>query len=188
VLVDPKVVVSNFGMSDETFLTRLTIGTGYSDTMTVTLGAGVSDTLTFAEWTADPAGTYAVRCTTELAGDADPGSDLAADSVVVDPNAGIEEDRGLPVAFRLDRVLPNPTGGRTSIRYGLPAPAAVKLSVYSAAGTLVRTVTTGRQNPGWYTAAWDGNDSRGRRVGTGVYLVRLEAGAYTSARKLVVQH
>jgi hypothetical protein len=187
VLVDPRVVASNFGASEETFLTRLTIGTGYMDTMTITLGAGVSDTLTFAEWTADPAGTYSVRCTTELASDADPDNNLTADSVVVDPDAGIEEDRGLPVAFRLDRALPNPTGGRTSIRYGLPAPAAVKLSVYSAAGMLVRTVRTGRQDPGWYTTAWDGNDSRGRRIGTGVYLVRLEAGAFTSTRKLVVQ-
>jgi len=65
-----------------------------------------------------------------------------------------------------------------SIRYGLPSPAAAKLSVYSAAGTQVRTATTGRQDPGWYTAAWDGNDSRGRRVGTGAYLVRLEAGLH----------
>ena len=63
----------------------------------------------------------------------------------------------------------------------------VKVSVYSAAGTLVRTIATGRQDPGWYTAAWDGNDQRGRKVGTGVYLVRLEAGAFTSTRKLVVQ-
>jgi hypothetical protein len=36
-------------------------------------------------------------------------------------------------------------------------------------------------------AAWDGNDLRGRKVSTGVYLVRLEAGEFTSTRKLVVQ-
>jgi len=53
---------------------------------------------------------------------------------------------------------------------------------------LVRTIAVGTQSPGWYTTAWDGNDQRGRKVGTGVYLVRLEAGAYTSARTLVVQH
>jgi flagellar hook assembly protein FlgD len=63
----------------------------------------------------------------------------------------------------------------------------VKLSVYSAAGTLVRRIVVSMQNPGWHTAAWDGSDRRGRRVGTGVYLVRLEAAAFTSTRKLVVQ-
>jgi hypothetical protein len=52
---------------------------------------------------------------------------------------------------------------------------------------LIRTIVAGSQNPGWYTAAWDGTDQRGRRVSTGVYLIRLEAGAYTSTRKLVLQ-
>jgi hypothetical protein len=187
VVVTPRAVVYNFGTHPETFLTRLTIGGSYTDTMTVTLGVGLTDTLTFKNWVANPAGTFAVRCTTELAGDGDPSNDIAADSVVVDPNAGIEESSGLPVAFSLDRILPNPTAGRTSIHYGLPKPTAVKLSVYSVAGTLVRTVAAGTQNPGWYTAAWDGSDSRGRRVSTGVYLVRFEAGAFTSTRKLVVQ-
>jgi hypothetical protein len=186
-VIDAQVVVSNFGTSQETFLTRLTIGAGYTDTMTVTLGAGLTDTLTFADWTANPAGTYAVRCSTELAGDEEPANDLVEDSVVVRPSAGIEEGRGLPLAFSLDQLLPNPTSGRTSVRYGLPAPAAVKLSVYSAAGTLVRTVTAGMQNPGWYAASWDGKDLRGRSVSTGVYLVRFEAGPFTTTRKLVVQ-
>jgi len=38
-----------------------------------------------------------------------------------------------------------------------------------------------------YATAWDGNDLRGRKVGTGVYLVRLEAGTSYSTRKLLVQ-
>jgi flagellar hook assembly protein FlgD len=55
------------------------------------------------------------------------------------------------------------------------------------AGALVRTVAAGDQNPGWYATAWDGNDLSGCKVGTGVYLVRLEAGTSYSTRKLVVQ-
>jgi hypothetical protein len=186
-VVTPRAVVHNFGTVEETFLTRLTIGAGYTDTITATLGAGLTDTLTFADWTANPAGTFAARCTTELAGDDNPANDIVTDSVVVYPFAGIEEGKSLPAVFSLDRVLPNPTGGHASVRYGLPAPAAVKLSVYSAAGTLVRTIAAGTQNPGWYAAAWDGTDLRGRKVGTGVYLVRLETGTFASTRKLVVQ-
>jgi len=186
-VVTPRVVVHNFGTSEETFLTRLAIGAAYTDTVTATIAAGTADTLTFAAWTANPSGAYAVRCTTELAGDDDPTNDIAADSVVVRPSAGISEGRGLPLMFSLDQVVPNPTGGRTSIRYGLPGPAAVKLSAYSAAGTLVRTIAVGTQNPGWHMAVWDGRDSRGHKVGAGVYLLRLEAGAFTSTRKLVVE-
>jgi hypothetical protein len=186
-VVTPRAAVSNFGTQEETFLTRITIGAGYTDTMTITLGAGVTDTLTFADWVADSVGTFVVKCTTELTGDDDPANDLAADSVVVFAFTGIEEGRGLPAAFCIELVLPNPSSGRTSVRYGLPRPAAVKLSVYSASGALVRTIAAGMQNPGWYAASWDGTDLRGRKVGTGVYLVRLEAGAFTSTRKLVVQ-
>ena len=169
-----------------TFRTRLTIGTGYTDTKTTNLAAGAADTLIFANWVANPAGAYAVRCTTELTGDDNPANDLAKDSVVVHPSGGIEEGRGLPSAFSLDQVLPNPSSGRTSVRYGLPRLTTVNLSVYSTAGTLVRKIAAGVQNPGWYTTAWDGNDLRGRKVGTGVYLFRLEAGAFTSTRKLVI--
>jgi hypothetical protein len=185
--IAPRAAVRNFGTSEETFLAKFSIGAGYTDTMTVTLAAGHTDTLTFDNWQANPTGTYAVKCSTQLAGDANPANNKATDSVVVLPFTGIEEGKGLPVVTSLDRVLPNPTSGRTGIRYGLPRPATVNLSVYSAAGTLVRTIAAGTQNPGWYNATWDGSDSRGREVGTGVYLVRFEAGAYKSTRKLVVQ-
>ena len=186
-VVTPKAVVSNFGTSQETFLTRLTIGASYTDTMTKTLAAGITDTLTFKNWVARPAGTYAVRCSTELSGDQDPSNNVAADSVVVSSSGGIEEGPNLPTAFSLARAVPNPTSGRTSIHYGLPRRTTVNLSVYSTAGTLVRKIATGVQAPGWYTATWGGNDSRDHQVSAGVYLLRLEAGTFMTTRKLIVQ-
>jgi len=187
VAVTPRAVVQNFGNVEETFRTRFTIGTGYSDTVTITLAARAEETLAFTNWVADPVGTFEVGCTVEVALDTNAANDALEDSVVVRPLAGVSDGGGLPSVFSLDKVLPNPSGGRTSIRYGLPRPVTVKLSVYSVAGALVRTVAAGDQNPGWYATAWDGNDLRGRKVGTGVYLVRLEAGSFTSTRKLVVQ-
>jgi hypothetical protein len=103
------------------------------------------------------------------------------------PPAGIQESPSLPSVLGLEEVLPNPTTGRTSISYGLPRPTAVDLSVYSAAGTLVRRIVVGTRNSGWYRATWDGNDLRGREVGASVYLVRLKTATFTSTRKLVVQ-
>lgn len=186
-IVTPTASVYNFGTFPETFVVRLAIADGYWDTTSVTLAAGTADTVTFDDWTAGSVGTFAVTCSTELAGDANPGNDTATNSVEVYTSAGIEEGKSLPAVFSLDKVLPNPTGGVTSVRYGLPKPTAVNLSVYSAAGTLVRTIAAGTMNPGWYMAVWDGNDLRGRKVSTGVYLVRLEAGEFTSTRKLVVR-
>jgi hypothetical protein len=186
-VVAPRAVVYNFGTLGETFRTRLTIGAGYTDTMTITLGAGLTDTLTFMNWAANPAGTYAVKCTTELAGDEDLANDLITDSVLVRPSAGIEEGSSLPAVFSLDRILPNPTGGRASIHFAVPRPSHVSLNVYSSTGALVATLCNSSLLPAHYSLAWDGTDQRGRKVGTGVYLVRFEAGAFTSTRKLVVQ-
>ena len=183
----PRAVIFNFGTQEETFLTRFTIGAGYTDTMTVTLGAGLADTLTFTNWAASPTGAYAVKLATELAGDTDTTNDLVEDSVIVRPSSGIEEDRSLPAAFSLDRVLPNPTGGRTSIHFAIPRSSQVNLSIYSATGALVNTLCNSSLLPAHYSLLWDGSDQRGRKVGTGVYLVRLEAGSFTSTRKLVVQ-
>jgi hypothetical protein len=186
-VVAPKAVVRNLGTVGETFLTRFTIGGSYTDTMTVTVAAGATDTLTFADWIANPAGTFAVRCSTELTGDENPADDLAQDSVVVAAFTGVEESRGLPAVFSLDKVLPNPTGDRTSIRFAVRRSSHISLNVYSSTGALVSTLCNSSLLPAHYSLVWDGSDLRGHKVGTGVYLVRLEAGASASTRKLVVQ-
>jgi len=186
-LVTPQAVVRNFGNVVETFLTRFTIGSGYTDTVTTTLNAGDEETLDFTDWVARSTGTFAVRCTTELAGDSRPANDLAADSVIVISLPGIEERKSPPAAFGLDQVVPNPTGGRARIGFVLPHPCRLSLSIYSSSGALVATLCKFSLLPARYSLAWDGSDLRGRKVGTGVYLVRLEAGAFTSTRKLVVQ-
>jgi len=91
------------------------------------------------------------------------------------------------VGFSLDQILPNPTGGRSTIHFAVPHSGHVSLNVYSSTGALVTTLCNSSLLPAHYSLAWNGSDQRGRRAGTGVYLVRLEAGAFTSTRKLVVQ-
>jgi len=101
---------------------------------------------------------------------------------------GIEESRGTdrPEVLSLS-IGPNPVVGASRIRYGLPKPAAVRLSVYSTLGALVRTLASGPEEAGYHQASWDGRDGRGREVGAGVYLLRMEAGSLMATRKLVVQ-
>jgi subtilisin family serine protease len=186
-IVAPRAVVRNFGTFEETFLTRFTIGADYTDTMTVTLAAGVTDTFTFENWVANPVGTFAVKCSTRLAGDADPANNAAEDSVVVFPFTGIEEGKSLPVAFSLDQVLPNPTSGRTSVRFAIPHASRVSLNIYSSTGTLVNTLCNNTLAAGYYAINCNLQTANYKLLPAGVYLVRLEAGAYSSTRKLVVQ-
>jgi hypothetical protein len=184
--VAPQAIVRNFGTSQETFLTRFAIGTAYTDTMTVTLVAGLTDTLVFANWVADSAGTFAMMCSTELAGDTYPNNDAVFESIVVYPMSGVEEGKGLPGAFGLDRAAPNPFGGTTAIRYALPRMTQARLSVYSATGALVRDLQKGVLKTGYYSSTWNGRDGFGRLVPSGIYLYRLEAGNYSATGKVLL--
>ncbi len=184
--VTPRAVIRNVGTSEETFDAWFSIGTDYADTIALTLAAGETDTAEFDAWDALELGTFAVACSTMLADDVNADNDAVHDSVEVVPFTGIG-GRSLPAAVSCEGVQPNPTNGRATIRYGLPGPAEVTLSVYSSAGALVRTLLSGARKAGRYQVSWDTRDEQGRRAEAGVYLLRLEAGGFLATRKLVVQ-
>ncbi len=185
--VTPQAVVRNVGTDEETFDVWFAIGADYADTVAVTLSAGRADTVEFTNWDALDLGRFPVACSTMLSGDVNAGNDAVHDSVEVVPFTAVHEHSGLPTGFFLGDVLPNPSSSGAALRYGLPSPTEVRLSVYSTAGTLVRTLKSGVQPTGHYRASWDGRDAGGRAVGAGVYLIRLEAGRFIATRKLAVQ-
>lgn len=104
---------------------------------------------------------------------------------------GLTEDRTGPKALSLEtglgRIGPNPTAGRTRIRYALASPVRVLLRVYDPAGRAVRTLADADKAPGRYEAEWDGTDHQGRPVARGVYFCRFVAGDQLESCKLVVQ-
>ncbi len=91
----------------------------------------------------------------------------------------------LPTAFAFHSPRPNPSGGRTTLRFDLPAACRVRLDVYDVAGRKVRTLADGRRDPGRFEAIWNGRDDDGRSVASGVYFVRLEAGDFRATRKIL---
>ena len=86
---------------------------------------------------------------------------------------------------------PNPFNPETWIPYHLAHPADVTLTIYGTTGVMVRQLDLGHQLAGYYTdktqaAYWDGRNNLGERVGSGVYFYQLQAGDFSSTRKLVV--
>ncbi len=71
---------------------------------------------------------------------------------------------------------PNPFNPSTTIEYTLDAAQDVQLDVFNLLGRRVRTLVSGPQQAGRYTLNWDATDSHGKRLPSGVYLARLEAG------------
>ncbi len=97
----------------------------------------------------------------------------------------IVEERVLPVHFYLTQNHPNPFNPSTAIQYGLPEAANVRVEVYNLRGELVRVLQNSGQAAGAYELIWDGRNSNGQTVPSGVYLYRLSAGNFIETRKML---
>ena len=92
-----------------------------------------------------------------------------------------------PAPLRLSlQAWPNPCNPRAEVVFDLPQPAETAVTVHDARGRLVARLAQGLLPAGRQVAAWDGNGLRGEPVPSGVYLVRLRAGAAQRTCKLVL--
>lgn len=80
---------------------------------------------------------------------------------------------------------PNPAHGTLVVRYQLPSVSPVRLDIYDAVGRLIRTVVDDTIDAGHHVARWDGRDDAGRWTPSGLYFLRLRAGAYAATEKIV---
>ncbi len=97
-----------------------------------------------------------------------------------------EIDDIIPTAYTLDQNYPNPFNPETRISYSIPEPAFVKLCIYDINGTLVKTLYEGNQSVGRYQTVWDGKNSSGIKVGSGVYFYRIQANSFVQTRKMIL--
>ncbi len=97
-------------------------------------------------------------------------------------------DNGAVSSVALKAASPNPFGDATTLAFELPKATRVEFSVYSVDGRLVRTLVSGDAGPGSVEVLWDGRDELGRRVGSGLYFMRLVADGEVRNGKLVVLH
>jgi fibronectin type 3 domain-containing protein len=91
-----------------------------------------------------------------------------------------------PHEFTLTQNFPNPFNPATTIRYELPEQANVVLKVYNMLGQEVVILVNETQQAGYHTILWNGQSSAGHSVASGLYIYRLEAGAFARARKMLL--
>ena len=87
---------------------------------------------------------------------------------------------------------PNPFNPETWIPYQLADASKVTLIIYAATGEVVRTLALGHQPAGVYQARsraayWDGRNTFGELVASGVYFYVLTAGDFSAARKMLIR-
>jgi hypothetical protein len=86
----------------------------------------------------------------------------------------------------LAQNYPNPFNPTTTIEYSIAQASEVTLVVFNAAGQHVRTLVSERQKANGYSVTWNGINDSGQQVSSGIYFYRLQAGSYTSTRKMVL--
>lgn len=91
-----------------------------------------------------------------------------------------------PKIFDLSQNYPNPFNPETSIRYAVPTKNPVRLSIYDMLGREVAILIDQVQDPGTYEVKWDGKNTSGLSVGSGVYFYRLQAGSFIKTKKMVL--
>ncbi|MDP6529575.1 MAG: T9SS type A sorting domain-containing protein [Gemmatimonadota bacterium] len=101
-------------------------------------------------------------------------------TVGVAPPAPSERSRFLGAA-------PNPTGGGTEIRYSAPGGVPVTLRIHDVHGRVVQELANAPSDAGRQTAFWNGEDAHGHPAPSGVYFVRMEAGAESHTTKIVLR-
>ncbi|MEM8558756.1 MAG: T9SS type A sorting domain-containing protein [Bacteroidota bacterium] len=92
-----------------------------------------------------------------------------------------EDEATLPAALTLDPVFPNPVRDAATLRYALPTPVAVRLSVTDVLGRTVLTRAEGVQPAGEHEARLALDD-----LPSGVYVVRLDANGATATQRVTV--
>ena len=97
----------------------------------------------------------------------------------------------MPVETALLHNYPNPFNPETWIPYQLKTPAAVRIAIYNSGGVLVRELSLGYQVAGRYTsparaAYWDGRNTVGEPVASGLYFYTLTAGDFSATRRMVI--
>ena len=91
-----------------------------------------------------------------------------------------------PAEFALDQNFPNPFNPTTTIAYRLAEESSVSLKIFTVSGQLVRTLVNAHQAASSYNVTWDGTNDAGRKVVSGVYIYRLEAGEFVANRRLIM--
>ena len=99
---------------------------------------------------------------------------------------------GEPEQSLLLQNYPNPFNPETWIPYQLAEDTSVSVSIYDTTGQLVRTLALGFQAAGFYNsqgraAYWDGRNSVGEPVASGLYFYTLTAGDFTATRKMLIR-
>ncbi|NQV30229.1 MAG: T9SS type A sorting domain-containing protein [Candidatus Marinimicrobia bacterium] len=99
----------------------------------------------------------------------------------------VDEPVGLPSGFVLSQNYPNPFNPTTTISYIIPQIVDVRLTVFDITGReVVRLVDNKTQATGRYNIQWNGLNTSGEKVASGLYFYKIVAGDFQQTNKMMM--
>jgi photosystem II stability/assembly factor-like uncharacterized protein len=89
--------------------------------------------------------------------------------------------QGIPSDWVLMQNFPNPFNPSTTITFGLPQRAQVRVTVYNTLGEAMSELVNGDMEAGYHEVQFDG-----KNLSSGVYFYRMQAGSYVETKKLIL--
>ena len=94
-----------------------------------------------------------------------------------------EDYPNVATTIGLQNNYPNPFNPTTTISFSLQNNSNVKLSIYNIKGQKVKQLLINQLSAGEHSVVWDGRDSNGKRVSSGIYFYKLNVNGKTEAVK-----
>ncbi|MBI9031923.1 T9SS type A sorting domain-containing protein [bacterium] len=94
-------------------------------------------------------------------------------------------ENALPLT-KLSGNYPNPFNPETTISFNIANQTNVELSVYNIKGQKVKTLINDVLSKGDHKVVWDGRNSSGQKVSSGVYFYRLKTPKFDSIKKMLL--
>jgi|GEM_PF-4964437 len=143
-------------------------------------GTSLEKTYSFHDSQAQPGSYYKVE---DISKD---GHSSMHGPVMATVNTRVEENLRAPERFSLEQNYPNPFNPTTTIAYTIPKASAVTIAIYDSRGRMVREMVSGVQPSGYHKVTWDGTNSIGEPVPSGMYLYRMRAGEVSHVEQMTL--
>jgi hypothetical protein len=97
------------------------------------------------------------------------------------PTTGVATNNNQPTKFNLAQNYPNPFNPSTKIEYEIKETGNVNLKVFNVLGQVVAMLVAGKQEAGKHQVTFDA-----KNLSSGIYFYRLNAGEFTSIKKMIM--
>lgn len=95
----------------------------------------------------------------------------------------VSEETSTPKQFAMSENYPNPFNPVTRINVELPAQSNISLRIFNLLGKEVAILASGTFDGGYHSFSWNGVNTDGIQVSSGVYFYKLEASSISNSQQ-----